>query len=191
MILRFVYVGLLFMFTATASVRADVFRIQLSDDMARLMYVSESFGQSLGRMELEGGYLYSKKNDTVSDYLLHVGTQVRGESLDAPLIITIGGRLYYGRADDHSIGGMGLGGDLALMPEAWNGFGIGAYLYFVPSVITFNDADGMHEVGVTANFQVTSQALVQLGLQQIKVDLKDAPDRTIDEGLYLGVNLQF
>jgi len=177
---------------ATGIARADIANIQLGDDYFRLRYVNESLAQSVGRMELDMGYLYSVRNST-SDYLLHLGGQVRGESLDAPVIVSVGARLYYGSAADVSVGGFGIGAGAEMMPESWNGFGFGIYGYFVPSVVSFGDADGLTELGATFNFQVTEQAMVQLGIQRVAVSLTgtNAGTHTIDDGFYLGLNILF
>ncbi len=177
---------------ATGIARADIANVQLGDDYFRIRYVNETLAQSVGRMELDLGYLYSVRN-TTSDYLLHLGAQVRGESLDAPVIVSVGGRLYYGSAGGVSVGGFGIGAGAEMMPESWNGFGFGLYGYFVPSVVSFGDSDGLSELGVTFNFQVTEQAMVQLGLQRVAVSLTgtNAGTHTIDDGFYLGLNVLF
>jgi hypothetical protein len=182
---------LLFWLTATVA-HGQELEFQLSNDMARVIYTSAAMGQNYGRLELEGGFLYADDDDRPSsDYLLHFGTQVRGESVDAPLIVAVGARLYYGEAGISDVGGLGIGGDVILMPESWKGLGIGAFLYVVPSIVSFQDADGMNEYGVTLNFQITSQALITLGYQNIEADIKDAGTYTIDDGAYLGLGLSF
>ncbi len=105
----------------------------------------------------------------------------------------MGARLYYGNAADSSVGGFGIGAGMEMMPESWNGFGFSLYGYFVPSVVSFADADGLTELGATANFQVTEQAMVQLGYQRIAVDVaaNNIGNHTIDDGFYLGLNILF
>lgn len=180
-----------FWLTATV-VHGQELEFQLSNDMARVIYTSAAMGQNYGRLELEGGFLYADDDDRPSsDYLVHLGTQVRGESVDLPLIVAVGARLYYGEAGTADVGGLGIGGDVILMPETWKGLGIGAFLYVVPSIVSFQDADGMNEYGVTLNFQITSQALITLGYQKIEADIKDAGTYTIDDGAYLGLGLSF
>lgn len=182
---------LLFWMTATV-VQGQELEFQLSDDMARVMYTSATLGQNYGRLELEGGFLYA--DDDVrpsSDFLLHFGTQVRGESVDVPLIVAVGARLYYGEAGQFDVGGLGIGGDVLFMPESWKGLGIGAFLYVVPSIVSFKDADGMNEYGISLNFNITSQALITLGYQNIEADIENAGTYTIDDGPYLGIGLSF
>lgn len=188
---RIAYLLLLFLFSSV-SYSQDL-EFQLSDDMARIMYTSSAIGENYGRLELEGGFLYADDDKRPSsDYLLHFGTQVRGESVDAPIIVAVGARLYYGEAAQYDIGGLGLGGDILLMPESWKGLGIGAFLYVVPSVVAFQDSDGMNEYGVTLNYQITSQALITVGYQNIETDIKNVSSTyTIDDGAYLGIGLSF
>ena len=77
------------------------------------------------------------------------------------------------------------------MPESWKGLGIGAFLYVVPSIVAFQDSDGLNEYGITLNWQVTSQALITLGYQDIETDIKNVGTYTIDDGAYLGIGLSF
>lgn len=185
--LAFTALGLL-----AGPVRADILNIQLGDDYARIRYVNESLAQSVGRMEVDMGYLYSTRN-TTSDYLLHAGLQVRGESLDAPVIVSVGARLYYGQAADYTVGGFGLGAGAEMMPESWNGFGFGVYGYFVPQVVSFADANGLSELGATFNFQITEQAMIQVGIQRVVVDVapNNIGNHTVDDGIYIGLNMLF
>ncbi len=188
---RIAYLLLFFLFSSVAY--GQELEFQLSDDMARIMYTSSAIGENYGRLELEGGILYADDDERPSsDYLLHFGTQVRGESVDAPIIVAIGARLYYGEAATFDIGGLGIGGDVMVMPESWKGLGIGAFLYVVPSVVAFQDSDGLNEYGVTLNYQITSQALITVGYQKIETDIKNVSSSyTIDDGAYLGIGLSF
>lgn len=172
------------------SARADYLEAQLWSDYFRIMYGNDSIGQNAGRLELAAGYLYSSQN-TTSDYLLNFDVGVRGESLDIPVLVSVAGRVYYGRADDKDVGGLGIGGSALYAPENWKGFGIGGYLYWVPEVISFGDSDGMLEYGITANYQINSQARVVLGWQDIGTDLNNDGNYTIADGLYLGINMAF
>lgn len=165
---------------------------QLSSDMARIMYTSSTVGENYGRLELQGGFLYADDNQRPSsDYLLHFGMQVRGESVDAPIIVAVGARLYYGEAAQYDTSGLGIGGDVLFMPESWKGLGLGAFLYVVPSIVAFQDSDGFNEYGINLNWQITSQALISLGYQNIETDIKNVGTYTIDDGAYLGIGLSF
>lgn len=174
------------------AVQAQTLKIQLGSDMARLIYATESLGQNFGRLEIEGGYLYADSNAVnSSDFLLHLGAQVRGESLDVPLIVAIGARAYYGEASNFDIAGLGISGEALLMPDSWNGFGIGAFVFVSPSVVAFQDAEGLDEYGLTLNFQITSQATVVAGIQKIEADIENVGNRTIDDSAFIGIEMRF
>jgi len=84
-----------------------------------------------------------------------------------------------------------IGGDLLLSPESWGGFGMGVFYYTAPSVVTFDDADGLTEYGAYVNFQITPQARITAGYQRIDVSIKNAADVVFDDGGYFGINLSF
>jgi len=170
--------------------RADYLDAQVWSDYFRIMYGNDSIGQNAGRLELGVGYLYSRQNPT-SDYLLNFDVGVRGESLDAPVIVSVGGRVYYGRAGDRDVGGLGIGGSALYFPQNWNGFGIGGSLYWVPGILSFRDAEGMLEYGISGNYQINSQARVVLGWQNIDTDLDNGGNYTIADGPYLGIHITF
>jgi hypothetical protein len=190
MILRAVFFSA--MLVLATSAQAQTLKIQLGSDMARIMYATESLGQNFGRLEVEGGYLYADSNSVnSSDYLLHLGAQVRGESLDVPLIVAIGARAYYGEASNYNVAGLGISGEALLMPDSWNGFGIGAFVFISPKVVSFQDGEGLDEYGLTLNFQITSQATVVAGIQKIEADIENVGTRTIDDSAFIGIEMRF
>ena len=166
---------------------AEEFNIQLSNDTARFMYLTEAFGQDFGRLELEVGFLYNE-NDTS---LVNVGLLVRGESVSVPLIVSLGARLYFADLPPYSVGALAIGGDLLLSPESWGGFGIGGFYFHAPGVVTFLDATDLTEYGAYINFQVTPQARMALGYKYIETSIENVGDIEIDDGAYFALNLSF
>ncbi len=166
---------------------AEEINLQLGSKTARFMYLTEAFGQDFGRLELEAGFLYNENGDS----LLNVGLLVRGESVSVPLIVAIGARAYYAKVDIYNVGAIAIGGDLLLSPETWGGLGAGVYYYTAPGVVSFSDADGLSEYGVYVNFQITPQARIAVGYQEIDTSIKNASTIVIDKGAYFGLNLNF
>lgn len=176
----------------SCAANADAIKIYLGDEVARFSYAAESVGQ--GRLETEFGMLYTDRNEIVrnDDYLLHLGLQVRGESLDMPLIVTVGGRLYYGEASTYDVAGVALGGDLLLLPESWGGFGLGAFFYHAPDVVAFRDAKQITEWGVFASFQITPQASIIGGFQHIEAEIENRPGEVeLEDDVFFGVDIRF
>ena len=171
--------------SGTAS--SEEINIQLSDDTARFMYLTEAFGQDFGRLELEAGFLYNENDDT----LVNLGLLVRGESVSVPLIVAIGARAYYADLANYNVSAVAIGGDLLFSPETWGGFGLGLFYYAAPSVVSFGDADGLTEYGAYVNFQITPQARVAMGYQRIDAEIVNAATVIIDKGSYFGINISF
>ena len=171
--------------SSTAS--AQAINIQTSNNAARFMYLTEAFGQDFGRLELELGMLYNRNSDT----LLNAGILVRGEGVSIPLIVSIGVRAYYAKLDEYDVGAIAIGGDLLLAPESWRGFGIGAYFFTSPRVISFGDADDLTEYGAYVNFQLTTQASIALGYQLIEATVTNVGAIPIVDGGYFGLNIEF
>ncbi|MDH5571090.1 MAG: hypothetical protein OEY89_04945 [Gammaproteobacteria bacterium] len=183
----------LLMLLASGAVLADSLMAQLSSDSARFRYQVAGLGQSFGNLETEVGFLYTDKTAGSNDYIADVGVLVRGESVEAPIVVSIGGRLYAGKVADYNVYAVGLGGDAMLLPESWGGFGIGAFFIMAPGVVSFGDSDGLREYGVTLNFDVSPQASVILGYQNIEVNIEtnNVGDVEVDKGAFFGVHIKF
>ena len=166
---------------------SEEIKIRLGNQSARFMYMTEAFGQDFGRLELEAGFLYNENNDN----MVNVGLLVRGESVSVPLIVALGARAYYAKYGSYSLGAIAIGGDLLLQPESWSGFGLGAYYYTAPGVVSFLDAKDLSEYGIYASYQITPQATLALGYQQIDVDINNLGGRVFDKGGYFSLNINF
>lgn len=174
----------LLMSNAASSEELD---IQLGSDTARFMYLTEAFGQDFGRLELEAGLLYTEDEGS----LVNVGLLVRGESVSVPMIISVGARAYIAKFDSNDVVAIAIGGDLLFSPETWGGLGAGVYYYTAPGVVSFADSEGLTEYGIYVNFQITPQAKLAVGYQNIEVSVENGGDITIDDGAYFALNLSF
>lgn len=175
----------LLMLSFTAN--AQTIRVQLSDDVARFFYSTEIMGQRFGGLELETGLLYTDYND----HILSVGALVRGESVDMPVIVGVGGRLYYADFEPYTLGAMAIGGDVMISPASWGAFGIGASFFHAPSVTSFSDANDFTEYSLTLNFQITSQANIYVGRQVIEADIEGAGNVELEDDSFVGIDLRF
>jgi hypothetical protein len=181
----------LFLLVFSVTAQAQSISVQLSDDVARLFYSTEFMGQRFGGLELETGLLYTDD----SDYLLSVGAMVRGESVDMPIIVGVGGRLYYGDFDfgaqDYTLSALAIGGEVLISPADWKGFGIGASLFHAPSVTASSDAEDFTEYSFTLNYQITAQANIYVGKQRIESDIKGIGNRRLENDTFIGIDMSF
>jgi len=182
---RIIFLTMMLFMSATAS--AEDAEVTLGSKSARFMYITEAFGQDFGRLEMEAGFLYTED----SDNLVNVGLLVRGESVSAPIVVSLGARAYVAKVQDYSVGAIAIGGDLLFNPEIWGGVGIGANYYVAPGVVAFRDAKDLEEYGVYLSYQITQQARVALGYRVIDVEINNVGDIQLDKGSYFGLNLSF
>lgn len=170
-----------------ATVQAQGIRVQLSDEVARLFYSTEIMGEKYGGLELEMGLLYSDD----SDRMLSVGAMVRGESVDMPIIVGVGTRLYYADFDPYNLGALAIGGEMLISPASWRGLGIGASIFHAPSVTSFDDAENFTEYSVSLNFQITAQANIYVGKQVIDAEIDGIGDVELQDDIFIGIDMSF
>jgi len=169
--------------------------IQINNDSARFTYSTEAWGQQYGQLDLEGGFLYTQNND----YMFNLGLMVRNDSLDTPIVVSIGSRLYYARVTGpapalttYSVAAVTIGIDALIIPDNLGGVGFGAHYFTGPSVVSFGDAEGFTEYGVRVSYQITPQANVYLGYQNIETKIKNQGiDVTVSKGTLFGIDMRF
>lgn len=181
------------LFYVTA-VNADSFNVQLSDDSARFVYATEVFGGQYGPVDFETGIFFNEEDDV----MVHLGLLVRNDTLDNPIVISIGSRLYYADAGnaanqtDSTIAAITIGGELLFIPDTLGGLGFGIYYFVAPSIVSFLDADGFTEYGARIDYAITEQASIYLGYQKIEAELEiDGSDLKIHSGSFFGIGLRF
>lgn len=172
---------------------ADMLNFQLSSKTARFAYSWEVFGGQYGPIDMEGGLFFNQDSDKMG----HFGLMVRNDTLDNPVVISVGARAYLGDVG-HKAGqvrakfaAIALGGEILVIPNNLGGLGFGADYYLAPGVVTYMDGDSFREYGVRLNYEITRQADVSLGYRKIRLDLNNGNSQTIDSSVYFGVGLRF
>jgi hypothetical protein len=128
----------------------------------------------------------------------HAGMLVTGDAgaTQANVNAGLGGRIVGLGGDDFNLGDLG-GGALALggMFEArlptFNRIGAVLYAYGAPKASSFGDLEGYLEYSAGLDYQVLQSASLYAGYRQLKVDVKDQGNRTLDNGWHLGLRLTF
>jgi len=183
------------LFLPVSLVSAQGLAVQINNDSARFTYSTEAWGQQYGQLDLEGGFLYTQSDD----YMFNIGLMVRNDSLDSPIIVSIGTRMYYARVTgpapaltNYSVAAVTIGVDALVIPDNLGGVGFGAHYFTGPSVVSFGDAEGFTEYGVRVTYQITPQANIYLGYQDIETKIKNQGiDVTISRGSLFGLDLRF
>ena len=177
----------LLMFSFTTVGFAQAINAQLGEDSARFHYTSDVLGQALGRLELNGGLMYNDNDD----YAASFGVQVRGENLDAPLLVALGARAYYGEVGKADFSAIALGGDVTFSPLSLPGLELGAHFFIAPEPVAFSDSEGMADYGIRVGYQIIPLSTVYIGYQKFEVDIKNGSTVDLEDGVVFGLNIQF
>ncbi len=183
-------VGLLLLLVLVSMpLKAQGVRALLGEDSIRFIYITEAWGQEIGSLDVEVGVLATGTNNNT---LVHFGVLVQHQSQNAALKLSVGGRVYYTTINNSNATLIALGGDLLISPESWSGFGFGLSYYTAPSVTTFSDAESFTEYSVSMSYQMTPQANIYFGYQQVNIKLKnEVLDRDLEKGSFLGIRIDF
>lgn len=172
---------------------ADMINFQLSNHTGRFLYSSEVFGRQYGPLDLEAGLFFNQDNDK----LVHVGMMVRNDTMDNPVVFSVGMRAYYGSVGHATnqprakFSAIAIGGELLFIPNNLGGLGFGVDYYLAPNVTSYEDADRYNEYGARITYEVTNQASISLGYRKIKLDLKTGPSLKVDSSVYFGIGMRF
>lgn len=190
--LRVIQVLLFCMVTATA--RAEGLMAMLSGDSARFFYSTQMWGQQSGPLELETGVMFNEQDN----YLLNIGMMLRNDNLDSPVILSVGGRGYFAVVKDpdsngdYQVGALALGMEVLFIPDNMGGLGMGFHYYYAPDILAGADAEGVTEYGLKLDYQLTPQANIFLGYQNIQADIIGRQsDVDIEKGFVFGIGMRY
>lgn len=179
-------------FAATA-VQAESIDINLSSQALRGAFagpLTNIFPRLSGQYDV--GVLLGEEESR--NYLqAHGGLLVTGDAgaQQANVVAGLGGRLVALDVEEVTGGALALGGMAEARLPAFNRIGATLYVYGAPKASAFGDLEGYLEYAVGLDYQVLRDASVYAGYRQVKVDVKDVGDFTVDNGWHLGLKLNF
>jgi hypothetical protein len=171
-------------------VRAESIDVNLSSDTLRGVYAAP-FPRLKGLYEL--GALLGETGGGDKFQQFHGGLLVTGDAgaREANVTAGLGGRIFGLHADEADGGGLALGGMIDARLPAFNRLGLLAYAYGAPSASTFGDFESYFEYAAALDYQVLQGASVYGGFRQVRVDVEDFGNFTVDTGWHLGLRLNF
>jgi len=125
--------------------------------------------------------------------VLHAGIILVGDAAQGaePFTAGLGARAIVVDANVIDGTGIAIGGFFRYVMPDFNRFAIGGYAYLAPSVTSFGDLDRYMEFGVRGEYRVLDKASVYLGLRDVSADFAGFGDATVDDGLHVGISLEF
>lgn len=184
---------LLALFLSVNVAFADSINVELSGKSARFAYASELSGSQYGPMDMEFSGFFNEDNDS----MFTAGFLIRNDTLDSPLVISIGTRAYYADAGNApgatnvKVAALTIGGEIIYIPANLKGIGFGAHLFVAPEIVTFMDADGFMEYGARIEYEITRQSRIYVGYSKAKIDLQTGGSVTLQGEVYVGIGMRF
>jgi hypothetical protein len=179
---------------ATSGVaHAEIFDLSVGDNSFRAaLYgpLSRIASQSEGQYDV-GVIVRPKREDDL--LIVHAGALLTGDTgmRNFELAAGLGVRGVYIGRDRDSGGAVAPGGQLEARFPGYERIGFSIYGYYAPEVLSLGEFDEYYEVGVGVDYQVLKNASVYLGYRNVNVEIEDGPKLTADNGLHVGLRLEF
>ena len=174
---------------ACASAAAQSFDINLSNDTAMLTYTSPLGQQGFGHGEVEGSVLFNDNDDFLGD--LGFGVVGAAGSGSPGLMVGVGAKLYGVNVNNSDVAAVALGGRFDYAPPPLPRLRFGGEIDLAPSIVTFIDGDRLSAVSIYLGYEIFQDAVAYLGYRDIKVNIQNGGDETVDSGSYLGIKFKF
>lgn len=171
--------------------QAEQLDINLSNDVLRATFDAPLPSEKLGGIYEFGG-LFGEKSG-VDFHQAHLGLLVTGDAgaRTANVVAGLGGRVFLLDSDGPDGGGLALGGMINARLPSFNRIGMIAYAYGAPNASTFGDLEAWYEYALSLDYQVLQGASIYVGWRQIKVDIENFDNATVDTGFHGGLRLNF
>lgn len=161
------------------------FRGGISGPLSRFLQGTEG--------QYDAGLVFNNRYDRGNFYQAHTGVLLTGDvgNKDVNLAAGLGGRLLYSKLGSYDGGAFAVGGQVEVRPANFNRLGLSASSYYAPSITSFGDLDRYLENTVSLDYEVIHGGSVYAGYRNIKQDIGNAGNTTVDNGLNLGMRLKF
>lgn len=171
---------------ASFSAAAASVDVNLSNDT-----LEGKFETAVGAADWLFGGLYNRDQ---KNYTLNIGLLAAGEGTAGNSRVEggLGGKIYAIHVDGPSADAvaLALGGQLRWFPG--NGsFGLGAYAFYAPKVVTFVDGKNFYDTGLRAEVEVFRNSFAYLGYRWQRVELDNGTSVYVDKGGFAGIMVKF
>jgi len=173
----------------SSSALAQTAQVSLSESSAQMKYSLLVGGQSFGRSEFGIGYLYNSDDNYILESGLHVIDEA-GSAIPG-LKVAVGGKVYGAVIPSRQILALGLGGGLRYAIPNNERLAISVEGYYSPEIVTYLDATNFWELALRVEYEILQQASGFVEGRQFETKLNNGVSGSIDEGVRLGIRLEF
>lgn len=169
---------------------AGHFGVDINDEVARVFIM-----QKIRQSNLNGNFSFLHQEDggNIIAGGLHVLEQYGEGSF-----LGLGAQLFAYDADidsgfslDDSGVALGVGGFGRMALPTLSALGIGAEVYYAPSVLAFGDTDSYLEYAVRLEFHALRSTDIYVGYRRVEIEIEGFGEVEFEEGGFLGARLTF
>jgi hypothetical protein len=139
--------------------------------------------------EFGAGYIYREGGVHIGNIDLHARGQTAIGNL--PTTVGIGAQLSFFDENDLDGSALGLGGYAHVKIPEVPGLGIKAAVHFAPSITSFGDTDMFWRTDIKATYRVIQNADIYVGYRNVRADLNESGDHSLDENAHVGFTVMF
>jgi hypothetical protein len=178
------FIAIVFLVAASFPAAAGTVDMNLSNKT-----IEGRFYANAGLADWTFGILYNRDQ---GDSEANVGLLAVGDSYIGNTRVKggIGGKIYAAHVDNFDVLALGLGGQFTVFP-ADGPFGVGAYGFYAPPVVTAVDGDRFWEAGVRGEVEVIKNSSVYVGYRRVRAELDNGSRPYIDRGAFAGIQIRF
>lgn len=175
---------------ASSNAVAGNFGVDINDEVARVFIM-----QKIRQSNLSGNFsvLHQEDGGNIVAGGLHVVEQYGPGSF-----LGLGGQVFAYDADldtgfslDDSGVVFGVGGFGRWAFPTLSALGIGADVYYAPSVLAFGDTDSYLEYALRLEFHALRSTDIYVGYRRIEIEIADFGDVDFEKGAFVGARLTF
>ena len=174
---------------ASVTAQAQTASISLSENSAQLKYTLLVGGQSFGRNELGGGFLFNSVGDYIAEANMHVVGEA-GASVPG-LMLGVGAKFIGATIPSYNLMGLALGAQVAYAIPKVERLSTSLDFYYAPAIVSWLDANRISEWAFRIGYEILPQAAVYTEYRSFGADTDAATGVSFGSGFRLGVRMTF
>ncbi|MFT7409504.1 MAG: hypothetical protein ACI9EX_000075 [Oleispira sp.] len=160
--------------------------LSLANDSARLGYDAAKVGSGL---HISASIMHHEDDSDLLALGMHV---VDMREPNSPLYMGIGGKVFAFKSGDIDGGALGVGGFFRYNISQAPGLSTAGYLYYAPSVVSFNDTEDLTDADIRIQYGLLPTARVYMGYRYSRAKIENIKQAfMLEQGIHFGLKVDF
>jgi hypothetical protein len=160
--------------------------LSLSNDSARLAYDAAKVGSGL---HVSASIMHHEDDGDLLALGMHV---VDVREPNSPLYMGIGGKVFAFKSGDIDGGALAVGGFFSYQVSQVPGLSTAGYLYYAPSVVSFNDTENLTDADIRIQYGLLPTARIYMGYRYSRAKIENINKAfMLEQGIHFGLKVDF